>query len=53
MKKAILLIVMCTMLVGLTGCGTKTPAMAADGTPWNKDWLQLGPTIGVENRNMG
>ena len=53
MKKAILLIVMCTMLVGLTDCGTKTPVMAADGTPWNKDWLQLGPTIGVEKPEHG
>ena len=53
MKKAFLLITICTILVCLTGCGAKTPDMAADGTPWNKDWLKLGPKVGVEEPEHG
>ena len=53
MKKTFLLIAICTMLACLTGCGTKTPAMAADGTPWSKDWIKLGPTLGVEEPGHG
>lgn len=53
MKKAFLLIMICTMLTCLTGCGAKTPTMAADGTPWNKDWVKLGPTVGVEEPGHG
>ena len=48
MKKAVLLIMICTMLAHLTGCGAKMPTVAADGTPWSKDWLTLGRTLGVE-----
>lgn len=48
MKRAFLLVMVCTMLVCLTGCGAKTPDMAADGTPWSKDWITLGRTLGVE-----
>ncbi len=53
MKKAFLLIVAGVMLVCLTGCGAKTPAMAMDGTPWSKDWIKLGPTMGVEKPGHG
>ena len=53
MKKAVLLIIICTMLACLPGCGTKTPTMAADGTPWSEDWINLGPTISVEEPGHG
>jgi len=53
MKKTFLLIVICSMLVGLTGCGAKMPAMAVDGTFWSKDWITLGRTLGVEEPGHG
>lgn len=53
MKKSLLLIMVCTLLVCLSGCGAKTPAKAADGTPWSKDWITLGPTVGVEKPGHG
>lgn len=48
MKKTFLLITICTMLACLAGCGVKPPTMAVDGTPWSKDWITLGRTLGVE-----
>ena len=48
MKKAIRFIMLCTMLACLSGCGSKMPAMAADGTRWDKDWITLGGVLGVE-----
>lgn len=48
MKKTIILVMICAILTGLTGCGTKMPAKASDGTPWSKDWILLGPVLGVE-----
>jgi len=53
MKKTFLLIMICSMLVGLTGCAAKMPAMAVDGTPWSKDWITLGRTLGVEEPGHG
>ena len=53
MKRAILLIISCIMLAGLTACGTKTPEKAVDGTPWNTDWIRLGPALGVEEPGHG
>lgn len=53
MKKAFLLIMICTMLACLTGCGARMPAMAADGTPWSEDWITLGQTLGVEEPGHG
>lgn len=53
MKKAVLLIMICMMLACLSGCGAKTPANAVDGTPWSKDWIKLGPTMGVEKPGYG
>ena len=53
MKKAFLFILICTMLACLAGCGTGTPAMTEDGTPWSKDWIRLGPTVGAEEPGHG
>ena len=53
MKKAFLLVMICGMLAGLTGCGAQLPAAAVDGTAWSKDWLTLGRTLGVEKPGHG
>ncbi len=53
MKKAFLLVMICGMLAGLTGCGAQTPATAVDGTAWSKDWLTLGGALGVEEPGHG
>lgn len=53
MKKTFLLIMICTMLACLAGCGTKMPDMAVDGTPWSKDWIRIGPPLGVEEPEHG
>lgn len=53
MKKVFLLIMTCTMLACLAGCGAKKPAMAADGTPWSKDWITIGSALGVEKPGHG
>lgn len=53
MKKALLIIMICTMLSCLTGCGAEMPAMAVDGTPWSEDWITLGRTLGVEEPGHG
>lgn len=53
MKKAVLLIMICTMLACLAGCGGGTPAMTEDGTPWNKEWIKVGPTVGAEEPGHG
>jgi len=52
MKKAFLLIVICSILAWLTGCGTM-PTMAVDGTPWSDDWITLGSVLGVEEPGHG
>lgn len=48
MKKAIRFLMLCTLLACLSGCGPEMPAMAADGTPWDKEWITLGGVLGVE-----
>ncbi len=53
MKKAFVLIMMCTIQVSLTGCGARAPAMAKDGTPWSEDWITLAQTLGVEEPGHG
>lgn len=53
MKKAFLLTTIAVLLVCLAGCGSKTPAMAADGTPWSREWTSLGPTLGLEDPGHG
>ena len=53
MKKAFLLVMICCMLVCLTGCGAQTPAAAVDGTPWSEDWITLDRTLGVEKPGHG
>lgn len=53
MKKSALLTALCVMLACLAGCGTSTPAEAADGTPWSEDWFNLGPVLGVEEPGHG
>lgn len=53
MKKAVVFIALCTMLLCLPGCGSKRPAAAVDGTPWGKDWLTIGSTLGVEEPGHG
>lgn len=54
MKKRVLsTILLCAVLICLAGCGPKEPAMAADGTPWNKDWTLVGLTLGVEEPGHG
>lgn len=53
MKKAFLLVMICGMLAGLTGCGAQIPATAVDGTAWNKDWITLGGVLGVEKPGHG
>lgn len=32
----------------LGGCGKAAPGKAADGSPWNSDWITLGNVLGVE-----
>ena len=53
MKKTVFLIVICTILLGLTSCGAKTPAIAADGTLWSEDWTMIGQKLGVEDPGHG
>lgn len=53
MKKTVLLIIMCTLLACLTGCGTRMPAAAVDGAAWSEDWITLGETLGVEEPGHG
>lgn len=53
MKKALFLVMICVILTGLTGCGTKMPAKAVDGAPWNNDWITLGQVLGVEKPGHG
>ncbi len=53
MKKTFLLSMISILLVCLTGCGTHMPTVAVDGTPWSKDWLTLGQTLGVEEPGHG
>ena len=53
MKKTVFLIMIYTILVCLTDCGAKTPAMAADGTPWSEDWTMIGQKLGVEDPGHG
>lgn len=53
MKKAFLLVMVCCMLAGLTGCKAQLPAKAVDGTPWNEDWLTLEQTLGVDESGYG
>lgn len=53
MKKAVVLIALCAMLLCLPGCGSKRPDAAVDGTPWGKDWLTINRTLGVEELGHG
>ena len=53
MKKAFLLIMICCILAGLTGCKAQTPTMAVDGTPWSEDWLTLERILGIEEPGHG
>ncbi len=53
MKKTFLLIMICSVLACLTGCGARMPTAAVDGTPWSKDWITLGQTLGVEAPDHG
>lgn len=46
MKKRILSLFLISCLL-LAGCGNKMPAQAADGTPWGKDWVNIGTSLGV------
>lgn len=48
MKKTVLCMMLCVILVGLTACGTKGPAVATDGAAWDDDWIMLGSKIGAE-----
>lgn len=45
MKKWTILLAICILL---TGCGVKTPAKTADGSPWDRNWENVGGLIGVE-----
>ena len=49
MKKTILCIALSIILVCLSGCKAKGPTVAADGTPWSKDWTMVGSKVGVED----
>lgn len=53
MKKAFLLVMICGILAGLTGCKAQIPAMAADGTPWSEDWITLDRMLGIEQPGHG
>lgn len=53
MKKRIFPILMGGILLCLSGCGAKTPSMAADGVPWSADWTMVGRKIGVEDPGHG
>ena len=49
MKKTVLSIILCTVLLCLTACGAKTPTVATDGAPWSEDWIMVGSKLGVED----
>ena len=53
MKKAFLLVMICGMLAGLTGCKVQMPAKAVDGASWNEDWVTFGGVLGVEEPGHG
>lgn len=53
MKKRFFAMVICVLLLVPTGCGARVPAEAVDGTPWSKDWITLGNTLGVEQPGHG
>lgn len=45
-KTAILCLILCLLL---SGCASSAlPETASDGTPWAKDWVNLGAILGVE-----
>ncbi len=46
MKRLVpVLLILCLCL---TGCGQPIPVQAADGAPWNDDWVTVGGIIGVD-----
>ena len=49
MKKSVLSIILCTVLLCLTACGAKTPTVAADGMTLEEDWIMLSAKIGAED----
>ncbi len=48
MKKAVFCMMLWAVLAGLTACGAKGPAAAADGAAWDDAWIMLGAKIGAE-----
>ncbi len=48
MKKAVFCMMLCAILAGLTACGAKGPAVAADGAAWDDAWIMVGSKIGAE-----
>ena len=53
MKKTVFCMMLWAILVGLTACGTKGPAVAADGSPWDDAWIMVGAQIGAETPGGG
>lgn len=49
MKKNLLCVMLCIALLCLSGCGSKGPTTAADGTPWDDAWIMVGSKIGAED----
>lgn len=48
MKKTVFCIMLCAILACLAACGAKGPTVAADGSPWDDDWIMVGAKIGAE-----
>lgn len=50
MKRLIVFLLAAAVCLGLAGCSMPTPppAEAADGTPWNEDWVTVGGAVGVD-----
>lgn len=53
MKKKLLAVIMCAVVLYLTGCGANPPTETVDGTPWSEDWLTLGNVLGVGELGHG
>lgn len=50
MKRLIGFLLAVAICLGLAGCSAPTPPpdTAADGTPWNENWVTVGGAVGIE-----
>ena len=51
MKRNILIVMLCAVLLCLSGCGA--PGTAVDGAAWSEDWITMGGKVGVEQPGHG